>query len=465
MLSISSRERTVRVAIFGAGKLGIRIVSALLDGNYDITLVDINEKKLLQVAQRLDVFTVTGDVKSLELLKSIDAGRYDFIFSCTTSDEVNILSASFSKLLGCKTVAARVRAPEYMNQLDFIREHYHIDMMVNPDFLISSEIYRYLVEKYTLSNGIFTSHRIGLIEIEARKKPQLIGKNLAEFRTVMPNTLIVGISRKGKFIIPHGQDTIEAEDLLYLAGERHEIVELGEKYQAHVKRSDINKVMIIGGGKTGYYLARQLSEYGCFVKIIEQSKERCHYLTNKLTDVMVLNGDGADMKLLEEENIDDMDAFVTATGYDEENLLLSLTAKNHGIEDVISKVSHDSYMSLIEKLNIDVVLNPLDITASSILNRIRGDKRVISSLLLQGQAELMEVSACEGMNMINIPLKNLHLPDYIILAAINRGNETIIPDGNTRIQPRDRVIIVCKLSNIGYVEKLFKPNSHLKLFG
>lgn len=465
MLAFTSREKTVKVAIFGAGKLGVRIVSALVDGNYDITLVDINEKKLFQLAQQLDVFTVTGDVKSLEMLKSIDIGRFDFVFSCTSSDEVNILSASFSKLLGCKTVSARVRDPEYMSQIDFIREHYHIDMMVNPDLLISSEIYRYLVEKYTLSNGIFTSHRIGLIELEARKKPALIGKSLIEFRSAMPNTIVVGISRKGKLIIPHGQDTIQSGDILYLAGERQEIVEMGEKYQSRSRRSDVNKVMIIGGGKTGYYLARQLSEYGCAVKVIEQDKERCHYLTNKLTNVMVLNGDGADIKLLDEENIDDMDAFVTATGYDEENLLLALTAKNHGIEDVISKVSHDSYMGLIEKLNIDVVLNPLDITASSILNRIRGDKKVISSLLLQGQAELMEVSACEGMSMINVPLKHLRLPDYIILAAINRGNKTIIPDGNTRIQPKDRVIIVCKLSNIGYVEKLFKPNSPLKILG
>ena len=221
--------------------------------------------------------------------------------------------------------------------------------------------------------------------------------------------------------------------------------------------------MIIGGGKTGFYLAQRLAEYGASVKIIEIDKTRCHYLADKLPNVMVLNGNGADITLLGEENIDDMDAFVTATGYDEENLLLALTAKMRGVEDVISKVSHESYHDLIEKLGIDMVLNPLDITASAILRRIRGAKRVLSSVLLQGQAELMEVYAQNGMSMINVPLKDFNLPDYIIIATIYRGAKAIIPDGNTRIKDGDRVILVCSLSNIGYVEKLFKPNVRLNI--
>ena len=200
-----------------------------------------------------------------------------------------------------------------------------------------------------------------------------------------------------------------------------------------------------------------------FVKIIEKDKARCHYLANKLENVMVLNGDGSNVGLLTEEDMDERDAFVTATGYDEENLLLALMAKTHGIEDVISKVSHDSYTDLISKLGIDVVLNPLDISCSTILRLIRGAKKVISSVLLQGQAELMEVYAQEGMGMINIPLKNMKLPDYIIIAAIHRGMDTIIPDGNTKIKPGDRVTIVCMISNIGYVEKLFKPNIRLNI--
>lgn len=454
----------MKVAILGAGKLGIRITEALLDGDYEITLVDTNEDKLSSLAQQYDVLTVTGDAKTVELLKQINVETYDFLFSCTTSDDTNILAASFAKALGCPKVAARVRDPEHMSQMDFICDNMNIDMLINPDTLITSEIYRYLIEKYTLSNGIYTSKRIGLIEFEASRFPQIVGLNLIGFRQVMPNMIMVAISRGGKLIIPHGNDEIKPGDLLYLIGNKQDVFTLAKTVHAKLRSSDARKVMIIGGGKTGYYLARRLAEYGSQVKIVEKDKKRCHYLAERLRNVMVLNGDGADISLLEEENFEQMDAFVTATGYDEENILLALTAKNHGVEDVISKISHESYNDLISTLDLDMVLNPLDITASAMLREIRGNKRVISSVLLQGQAELMEFPVEEGMSCTNVPLKDFRLPEYIIVAAVHRGQETIIPDGKTRMLPGDRVVIVCLVSHIGYVEKLFKQASLLHKF-
>lgn len=451
----------MKVAILGAGKLGIRITEALLDGDYEITLVDTNEDKLNALSQQYDILTVTGDAKTIELLREINVDTYDFLFSTTTSDDTNILAASFAKSLGCPKVAARVRDPEHMMQMDFICQNLNIDMLVNPDILITSEIYRYLIEKYTLSNGIYTSKNIGLIEFEASKYPQIVGKNLIGFREIMPGMIVVAISRGGKIIIPHGNDIIQPHDLLYLMGSKEEIFRLAKVVHGRLRSSDARKVMIIGGGKTGYYLARRLSEYGSHVKLIEKDKKRCHYLAEKLRNVMVLNGDGADISLLEEEDFDSMDAFVTATGYDEENILLALTAKNHGVEDVISKVSHESYSDLISKLDLDMVLNPLDITASAILRAIRGSNRVISAVLLQGQAELLEMYVTEDMGCVNVPLRDFRLPEYIIVAAINRGVETIIPTGETRIKAGDKVVIVCLVSHIGYVEKLFKHASLL----
>ena len=451
----------MKVAILGAGKLGIRITEALLDGDYDITLVDTNEDKLNALSQQYDVMTVTGDAKTVELLRQINVSTFDFLFSCTTSDDTNILAASFAKSLGCPKVAARVRDPEHMSQMDFICDHMNIDLLVNPDTLITSEIYRYLIEKYTLSNGIYTSKSIGLIEFEASRFPQIVGLNLIKFREIMPNMIIVAISRGGKLIIPHGNDVINPGDLIYLMGNKQDVFSLARTVHTRLRSSDARKVMIIGGGKTGYYLARRLAEYGSQVKIVEKDKKRCHYLSEHLRNVMVLNGDGADISLLEEENFEQMDAFVTATGYDEENILLALTAKNHGVEDVISKISHESYNDLISTLDLDMVLNPLDITASTMLRTIRGSKRVISSVLLQGQAELMEFYVDKGMSCTNIPLKDFRLPEYIIVAAVHRGLETIIPDGNTRMLPGDRVVIVCLVSHIGYVEKLFKQSTFL----
>lgn len=453
----------MRIIILGAGKLGLRLVEALLDGDYDVTLVDNNEEKLSRLAQQYDVMTVTGDAKTVETLREVGVDEADFLLSSTTSDDTNILAASFAKALGCKYVAARVRDPEHMNQLEFIREHCNIDMIINPDLLITGEIYRYLIDKYTLSNGIFTFDKISLIEFEASKMPEAVNKNLIEFRSLQPDFLVIGIARNGKVIIPHGYDVIDEKDLLYVIGEKEDVSRLSKRVHSKFRHSDARRVMIIGGGKTGFYLAKRLSEYGSKVKLVEQDRQRCHYLTNKLRNVMVLNGDGANIRLLEDEDLDNMDAFVTCTGYDEENLLLALTAKNHGIEDVISKVSHESYKELISKLGIDIVLNPLDISASTILRVIRGSKRVLSSVLLQGQAEIMEIYASDRMSMLNIPLKQLELPDHIIIAAIRRGSETIIPDGNTTIKDGDKVIIVCLVSNIGFVEKLTRPTMRLTI--
>ena len=451
----------MRIIILGAGKLGLRLVEALLDGDYDVTLVDNNEEKLSRLAQQYDVMTVAGDAKTVELLREVNVDEADFLLSATTSDDTNILAASFAKALGCRYAAARVRDPEHMNQLEFIREQCNIDMIINPDLLITGEIYRYLIDKYTLSNGIYTFDKIALIEFEATRMPEIVGKNLIEFRSLQPEFLVVGISKNGKIIIPHGTDVIDEKDLVYLIGEKDDVFRLSKRVHSKFRHADARKVMIIGGGKTGYYLARRLSEYGSKVKIVEQDRQRCHYLTNKLRNVMVLNGDGANIRLLEEEDLDQMDAFVTCTGYDEENLLLALTAKNHGIEDVISKVSHESYKELISKLGIDIVLNPLDISTSTILRAIRGSKRVLSSVLLQGQAEIMEIYASDRMNILNIPMRQLELPDHIIIAAIRRGTETIIPDGSTTIEDGDRVIIVCLVSDIGYVEKLTRPTMRL----
>ena len=213
--------------------------------------------------------------------------------------------------------------------------------------------------------------------------------------------------------------------------------------------------MIIGGGKTGFYLASKLADFGISVKLIEKDKQRCYYLSTQLEDVMILCGDATDGTFLDEENIDNMDAVVTATGFDEENLLLALLAKHRGIEDVISKVSHDGYKELIESMGVDMALNPLDIITSSILRYIQGDKLVISSLLIQGQAEILEFIASKEMKITGKKLKDLSLPEGVLFTAIHRGNQVYIPGGEDAILEDDRVTVFCLLSDLPELEALF----------
>ena len=445
----------MRIAIVGAGKLGLKVINALVGGDHALTVFDVNEAVLNKIGQQYDVMTVAGNAKQISLLKDRAIGNFDFLIACTDSDEQNIVIASFAKKLGCSKVIARVRDPEHMNQMDFIMETMNIDHIVNPDLSITKEIYKYLVEKYTLTNGIFSSGKVSLVQFKVQKYKKLVGLSMVEVSKVLPNMLVVAISRNGKIIIPHGKTVIDEHDTLYLIGEKSEIVELHKKVHEKGKYTNLQKVMIIGGGKTGYYLAGKLAEFGIAVKIIEKSKERCYYLSTHLDDVMVLHGDATDTSLLEEENLDEMDAFVAATGFDEENLLLALIAKQRGIEDVISKVSHQSYKDLIEKMGIDMALNPLDIVASTILRYVQGSKKVIASLLIQGQAEIMEIIASNDMKLANVPLKDVALPDGVLIAAIHRGQQVIIPNGDTRILEDDKVTIFCLLTDIGELEKLF----------
>ena len=447
----------MKVAIVGAGKLGVKVATALLGGDHYITVIDKNEAVLNRISQQMDVMTVAGNGKNIKLLENCGITSFDFLLASTDSDEKNIIIASFAKKLGCSKVIARVRDPEHMKQLDFIKETMNIDHVVNPDLSITMEIYKYLVEKYTLTNGIFSSGKVAMVQFNVKKYRKLSGLSMIEVRKVLPNMLIVAISRNGKIIIPHGQTIIEDNDTIYLIGEKSEIHEFHQKVHEKGKYTNLQKVMIVGGGKTGFYLADKLSEFGIAVKVIEKSKERCYYLSTHLDDVMILHGDATDTALLEEENIDEMDAFVTATGFDEENLLLALMAKQRGIEDVISKVSRQSYKNLIEKMGIDMALNPLDIITSTIHRYVQGSKRIISSLLIQGQAEIMEIIASDEMKLTNVTLSELDLPDGVLIAAIHRGNRVIIPDGNTVILPDDKVTIFCLLSDIAEVESLFKP--------
>ncbi|MEG0391651.1 MAG: TrkA C-terminal domain-containing protein, partial [Anaerovoracaceae bacterium] len=301
--------------------------------------------------------------------------------------------------------------------------------------------------------------KASLIEFSVEKLPRLAGLPISSTASILKGMIVVALSRNGKVIIPHGDTVINANDQLYVIGEKDPIMALNKKVHEKGRYTDLQKVMIIGGGKTGLFLAKKLSEFGVSVKIVERNKQRCYYLAEHLENIMILHGDGTDITLLEEENIDNMDAFVTATGYDEDNLLLALMAKNRGVEDVIAKVSRGIYTEMVSNMGVDMALNPLDITSSNILRLIQGSKRVISSQLIQGQAEIMEISIADHMRLIDKPIRDLHLPDGVLIGAIHRGSSVIIPTGDTYIEEGDRVIVICLLSEVKDLEKILSTGN------
>jgi trk system potassium uptake protein TrkA len=364
--------------------------------------------------------------------------------------------ASFAKKLGCGKVIARIRDPEHSGQQDFIKESLNIDFLVNPEFAVTQEIYKYLVEKYSISNGVISTGKTALIEFMSDRLPEVIGKHVSAIPAMIGHVIVVAISRNGKVIIPHGEVTVLADDVLYMVGDKEMIRVLHRKVHQKGKYTDIRKAMIAGGGKVGLYLAGLLSDFGIAVKIIETDRLRCQYLSAKLENVLVLHGDATDIALLEDEGFGETDAFVSATGYDEENLLLALMAKRRGVEDVIAKISRESYYGLIESMGIDMVMNPVDISAGYMLRIIQGSELIVLSKLIQGQAELIEFIADENMMLADKPISELGLPSDLIIASIHRGGSVIIPTGDTEIEEGDRVLIFCLLSEVNDLEKLLR---------
>jgi len=454
----------MKVAIVGAGKLGLKLATALIGGDHDVTLIDKNQVALQKIQSQFDVMTINENAKQISVLKDLHISSYDYLITATDKDEKNIVIASFAKQLGCTKVIARVRDPEHMDQMDFVRENMNIDFIINPDLAITTEIYKYLVEKYTLANGAFSSGKASLLEFKASKMPELVDINIKNVSSKLPGMLVVAISRKGKVIIPHGDTTILENDLIYVIGAKKDILNLNKTVREKGKYTNLQKVMIIGGGKTGLFLSKKLAEFNVSVKVIERDKERCYYLAERLENVIVLNGDGTDINLLKEENIDDMDAVVTATGFDEDNLLLALTAKNRGVEDVIAKISRGIYTDMVAQLGVDMALNPLDISVSYLLRLIKGKKKVVSSQLIQGQAEIMEVIVDSDMRIAKKSLKDLSLPEGSLIAAIHRGTELIIPNGDTVINYDDKVLFICLLSDLIELEKILKNTGKFDFF-
>ena len=451
----------MKIAIAGAGKLGLRIIEVLKGGDHSITVIDKDEELVKRLAATFDIATACGNAKEVSLLEDIGIADFDYFIATTDRDEKNIVIGTAAKRLGVPVVIVRIRDPEHERQSDFLKETFGIDYIVNPERSIAEEINKYLIEKYSLRGGILNAGGISMLEIKAYKRPELIGFTAKQAREILrqEGMSLAAISKKGKMVIPGADDKSsiieEDDDELYVVGNHDLIESAAEKYVDTEQYTGIQRVMIAGGGKVGFYLARMLEECGASVKIIESDKQRCQYLSTHLQNVLILNGDASDIGLLEEENFSDMDAFVSATGFDEENILLALMAKQAGVPDVIAKRSRESFGELISDMGVDMVLNPVDISASHIVRNIKG-ATVLSSYIIQGQAELVHIAVDHDMSARGKEIRKLKLPNGLAIVAVQRGDAIILPDDGTKVMEGDHIVILSLLSESFDLEKLLK---------
>jgi len=446
----------MKVMIIGAGKLGKKLVSALINGEIEITLIDSNQEVIERLKTQMDVLTVNANGGRKDVLEALNVDTYDLSIAVTSSDETNMLISSMVKKMGCKRSVARVRNPDYTNQLDYMKEIYDIDHVINPEQATANEMMRYLMESYSFYFDEYAKGRVSVVNFNIRNLILFVGKSLKDI-DAFGDIVIVAIARAGDIIIPDGDTVLEENDILYTMGEKKKIERIADLIKTKIHNKAVKKAMILGGGRIGFYLAQTMSEKGVQVKIIESNLQRCKELSELLSDnALVIHGEGTDINLLDEENLEEMDAFVGATGYDEENLFASLRAKQLGIDKVIAKVSRQSHVQMIEKLGLDMAINPVNITASDILKYIRGGRVISVSLLLDGQAEVTEIIATNYLKVLNKPIKDLDIPKGIIIGAIVHNGQVHVPNGDSRIQEGDRIIVFSLLAQVPALETFFR---------
>lgn len=451
----------MKALVVGAGKLGYRLAASLLDEDYEVTVVDNNEDVIENLSNSLDVFSICANALDFGVLEELDISLFDYVVATTTNDEANVILCTISKKLGAKYAIARVRDPEYRKHLDFISEELEIDKIINPDNATARSIVKYLMKRYQLYSDEFAGGKVSLVEFNIGNDPNFIDRKIMDIQNIN-DLLIAAISRNGEAIIPNGRTVLEENDVIILAG-KSEKIEVFDKDHTGVNRTrSLRSTMILGGGKTGLYLAMLLLKENIEVTIVEINKERCLELKEMVPDANIINGDGTDIAILEEEMVHTYDSFVAATGIDEANLLMSLVAKQSGIYKSVAKISRTNYDKVLDKLDIDAVFNTSYITAAEMLKEIRGKSSLALHLLLNGQVECVELMIKEKHLVCGKALEKLNLPDGILIIAIIRDNKMLVPNGKSVLESGDRIILFSMHQVAPRVQKIFSSEGKLK---
>lgn len=431
----------MKVLIAGAGKLGIKLAQTLVAENCDVTVLDSDEKVIDYVNNTLDVLTVNENALNFEVLKELEIETYDLLLATTNSDEANVLMSTIAKKLGVDKVITRVRNPEYNNQIQLIREELGIDYVINPDFATAVAIEKYLLKKYMLLSDEFAGGKVKLVDFNIGKDETFVGKRLMDLKG-FDGMLVAAVSRNGKTIIPNGATELEEKDVIMIVGDSKTIEKFDADHSGINKHRSVKKVMIVGGGKLGLYLGKLLRQEKIETTIIENSKERCLKLMELLPDTIIINADGTDFNVLEEEMLKQYDAFVCATGIDETNLLMALAVKQFGLYKSVAKISRQNYKKILDRLEIDAAFNSAYITANDIIKTIRGTGAVTVNLMNDGETEFSEILLKKGVPVLDKPIKDLGLPKGVLVTSVVRGNEVLIPKGNDVLKENDRIVLL-----------------------
>ncbi|MEN2994855.1 MAG: Trk system potassium transporter TrkA [Thermodesulfovibrio sp.] len=444
----------MRVIIVGAGEVGYQIAKFLTYEGVDVVIIDRDGNKLRRISEELDIATIEAEGSDPSAFKEAGADKAEILIAVTNSDETNMIACLLGKaMFNIKRKIARIRNPDYFFNKELLgKANLDIDPAINPELEAAEAVCRLIENPFASEVIDFEKGKIMVVGFKIPKESPLNSKKLKSIRTLLNKDFIVGvIERDENVLIPSGDDTLQEGDIVYMAIPKEDIQDVARSLKVY--SSPARKIMILGGGRIGYYIASKM-ENKADIKIIEKDAERCKFLIKHLGKTLVLHGDGADKQLLIEENISSIDTYIASSNNDELNIMASLLAKKLGAKKVIALVNRPDYISLAYNLGIQSVLSPRLITASIILRYVRKGEIISLTAIAENKAEIMEVEVSPKSKIIGKTLKEGVFPKNSILGAIIRGEKIIIPTGEDVIKAKDKLIIFTLKDSIKEVEKL-----------
>lgn len=457
---INNSDRTVlNIILVGCGNVGITLAERLSGEGHYITVIDKDAEVVKAVSNTYDVMGVVGNGSSYNTLMEAGIESADLIIAVTDSDELNLLCCTIAKKVGNCAAIARVRTPDYADELPYLRSRLDISMIINPELEAARAISRLLRLPGAISINTFVKGNVEMVTFKIAENSPLCGKTLQQLQDpYLVGILLCGVEREGELTIPNGSFCLESGDTVSFIATARNAQKFFKKISVETKA--VGSTLIVGGGKISHYLAKMLLEAGISVKIIEKDPKRCSYLAETLGDATILHGDGTDTQTLLEAGITDTGSFIPLTNLDEENILLTLYAKKNTKAKVITKVERMNFHDVLTDLRMDSVVYPQYMTTESIVAYARAKQDSMGSNIetlyhmFDERAEAIEfrVNACE---FANIPLMKLPLKKDLLVACINRGGKVIIPSGHDCIMDGDTVIIVTKHTGFDEIEDIF----------
>lgn len=438
----------MRIIVVGCGKIGTTVIESFVSEGHDVVALDINPAVVAEITNVHDVIGVCGNGVDCEPLQEAEVEKAELLVAVTGSDEQNMLSCFMARRMGAKHTIARIRKPEYNDKsLGFMRQQLNLSMVINPELLAAQELFKILKLPSAITVETFSRRNFEMIELVLRPQSALAGHTLVDIRKKFPaNFLVCVVQRNEQVFIPDGSFVLQEGDRIGLVATPTEIHRLLR--MMGIMQKQAKSVMILGASRTSYYLAKMLLDNGTAVTIIEMDHARCEEFSTLLPGAVIIEGDGVQQELLLEEGIGTVDAFVSLTGMDEENILISIFAATHNVPKVITKVNRPELAEMAEKLGLECIISPKKIVSDVVCRFARSLKNSLGSKvetlyrLMDGKVEALEFVVQPDFCGQGIPLKDLSLKPNVLISGIVHGRKVILPTGNDVITAGDRVIVL-----------------------